>query len=316
MTLSKRDKRLLAELSTNAREKQTVIAKRLRTSPQTTKYNLDALQENNTYAPHAIIDPARLGLLTIQTILSYTTFNKHTQQDIIEELTQQPDVVRIQRLRLGADLLVEYAVPNLSYFNKTHTAFLHRHSDAIRNKITYPVLVRYTFQKTYLHPKTKHKRMILSGDREPATISDTEQQTLHALINQPQASTAELARTTNHDPRTTRNAIQSLEKKKVIRGYSIDLNYQQTNITSALLGIQFSHLDPREMKRFIEFTSSHEEVVELTKVIGQERVYVTIETLTNYTQVIEELREEFKITNYTVFEAGNKHKNTYAPTTN
>ena len=315
MTLSKRETRILSELSKNARESQSDIAKRLRTSPQTLKYNLDNLKEKHVFKAHVIIDPARLGLITIRCFLNFTTFNKHTQNDLIKELTETPDVVHVQRLRLGADLLVEYAVPNLSYFNKAHTQFLHDNSDAIRNKNTYPVLVRYTFDRNYLRPRTKNRSMILSGDREPAQLSKTEQDILEALIQAPQATIIDLARTTNYDPRTVRNAIKTCEENKIIRGYSIDLDYHQASISSALLGVEFSYVTPQELDRFVEFANQTKEIVGLEKVIGQERVFVTIETFKNYTEVIEALREEFKITEYKVFEAGNIHKNTYVPTT-
>lgn len=313
MSLKKRDKHLLYELSTNAREKQTNIAKRLRISPQTLKYHLDNLTQKRTYNTHTIIDPARRGLITIRCFLNFTSFNKHTQNDIIRELKDKPDVVFIQRLRLGADLLIEYAVPNLSYFNKTHTAFLHQNSDAIRNTNTYPVLVRYIFSRTYMRPRTKNRSKILSGDREPVDISTTEQEVLNEIIKEPQSTILDLARKTSHDPRTIRSAITHCEKNKIIRGYSIDIDYRQTKISSALLGIHFNYVTPKELDRFVEFANQTKEIVRLEKVIGQEEVFLSIETFTNYTEIIEHLREEFKITQYSVFEAGNIEKNTYVP---
>lgn len=313
MTLSTREIRLLSELSKNSREQQRTIAKRMRISPQTLKYNLDSLRENQVFTEHAIIDPARLGLITIRAFLSFTTFNKHTQEDIINELCEEPDVVLVQRLRLGADVLVEYAVPNLSYFNKAHTAFLHRNNDAVRNKRTYPVLVRYAFERTYLHKRATQRSMILSGDREAAQTSDVEDAVLQALINDPSASSAQLARETGHDPRTVRRALNACEQEKIIRGYSIDIDYEQANINCALLGVQFSYVTKDEMKRFVEFANQTQEIVGLAKVIGPESVFVTIETFESYTTVIERLRAHFEIIEYSVFEAGNVVKNTGVP---
>lgn len=315
MKLKKRDKHLLYELSKDVREKQTEIAKKLRITPQTLQYQLEQLKD--MYTPRVVIDPAKFGLITIRAFMSFLTFNKHTQNHLLKELAEQIDVVLVQKLKLGADVMVEYAVPNLSYFNKLYATFLDKNSDAIRNKQVFPVLVRYNFQKNYLYPRARTTQYhILSGDREPIEHSEIAQEVITELLKDPTAPYAQIARNTNYDVRTVQRAIHTSQEHKIIRSYDIDIDYKKTGVSSAILGVQFSYVAQKEMNRFVEYANNTKEIVSLLKVIGDESVFVTIETFDQYTEIINKIRSEFNIVDYSVFEAGNIVKNTYIPYTN
>lgn len=313
MSLSKREKRVIAEISADSRQKQSDIASRMRVSPQTLKYHLDSLRERGVFNEVVVLDPARFGLITIRVFLSFTSFRDHAREVVIDALHEEESVVFVQRLRLGADLLVEYAVPNLSLFNKIHTSFLDKYSNFVKNKHVFPVLVRYDFQRSYLHPKLKHDSNILSGDRDVADISNADRAVLSYLRSEPGASVAQISRGCDLDPRTVRKTLRECIDDRIIRSFSVDINYELASISSAYLGIEFSHVTPQEMKRFVTFVREVDEVVGLTKVIGHTNVFVHIESFSDYTSIIEKLRAAFEFTEYSVFSASNILKNTYIP---
>ncbi|MFT4250144.1 MAG: winged helix-turn-helix transcriptional regulator [Candidatus Woesearchaeota archaeon] len=313
MVLSTREKRVISELSMDSRASQADVARRMRVSPQNLKYHIDSLRERGVFSESVILDPAKFGLITIRVFLSYTTFSERARGVVVDALVSQEEVVFVQKLRLGADLLVEYTVPNLSLFNKLHTSFLDKFSNFVKNKHIFPVLVRYEFERTYLHSSAKSSSAILSGDREVADIGENDFRVLAALVSDPSSSVASLARDAGLDPRTVRRCLRDCLDERVIRGFSVTLDYELSDIKSAILGIEFSHVTPQEMKRFVSFAREVDEVVGLTKVIGRENVFVRIETFENFTEVIERLRSEFSITDYQVYVGGNVVKNNHIP---
>ncbi len=313
MVLSLRERRILSELSMDSRKKQADIAREMRISPQILKYHIDSLREKQAFKELVIVDPAKFGLITVRVFLSFTTFTQTTREIIIDTLLREETVIFIQRLRLGADLLIEYAVPNLSLFNKIHSAFLDKFSGFIKNKHIYPVLVRYEFERTYLHPSAKQSSAILSGDRDIVDVRPVDRQVISALIQDPSASLTRLSEMVSLDHRTISRAIQNCLSERIIRGFSIVPTYSVTQISSALLGVEFSYITPHDMKKFISFVSEIKEVVALVKVIGQQNVFIRIESLDEYTAVIERICAGWGITDYVVYGGGDILKSIHIP---
>ncbi|MFO7710747.1 MAG: winged helix-turn-helix transcriptional regulator [Candidatus Woesearchaeota archaeon] len=307
--------KLLFELAQDARIRQREISKKLKISPQRANYTIQKLRnENIITAFETIIDPARFGLTNIIVVLAYTNFAKNTQKAILDFLKESEQVTYIDEISQGADLIVEYSVPNLSSFNKAHTAFLEQFSQEVKVVDIFPVIVRHLFPKRYLYRRSKaSEEMVLSGDREPADLSGNTKKIIRILMEDPTKKVVDIARETELNVRTVTKTMQQLHAQRIIRGYTVRLNNDALHIGVGNVFIRIRNPTQQLMRQFIEFCKQIPEVTMITKLIGQQNLFIRLESCSGYRHVLDRLRAEFKFYEYTVYDSSSVLKNTYIP---
>ena len=221
--------KILYQLLLNARIKNKEISKLVYKSPQLVSYWVEKLEKENIIQAYKIqIDPAKFGLIDIQVFMIFTTSDKKRQNEIITYLKDSDHVTFIENITHGADLLIEYTVPNLSFFNKLHSRFLDLFSGSIKVIDLFPVIVKHYLSKKYINKNAKPENSsIVSGDRKPVSLSGNEKKVLSVLFKDPKASIINIAQKTKLDTRTVLKIKKSLEKEKIIRKYTITLNYEK-----------------------------------------------------------------------------------------
>ncbi|MFP4424758.1 MAG: Lrp/AsnC family transcriptional regulator [Candidatus Woesearchaeota archaeon] len=307
--------KLLFELAQDARIRQREISKKLKISPQRANYTIQKLRtENIITAFETIIDPARFALTNIIVVLAYTNFAKNTQKAILDFLKESEQVTYLDEISQGADLIVEYSVPNLSSFNKAHTAFLEEFSQEVKVVDIFPVIVKHLFPKRYLYRRSKaSEEMVLSGDREPADLSENTKKIIQILMEDPAKKVVDISRETDLNVRTVTKTIQQLQSKRIIRGYTIRLNNEALHISVGNVFIRIRNPTQKFMSRFIEFCKQIPEITQINKLIGHHNLFIRIESLHEYRNVLDRLRAEFKFYEYTVYDSSSILKNTYIP---
>ena len=307
--------RLLFELSKNCRITTKEVSKLLSISQQAASYTIHKLTEEKTVLSYqTIVDPAKLGLLNIIVLFQYQNFDQATINAMKRALKQDPTVTRIEEVTQGGDLLVEYSVPNLSYFNKQHKSFLYTYNKDIKVHEINVVIVKHHYTKNYLHKRAPEiKEYIISGDREQLTLSDRAQNTLQHLIANPKIPIATIATKVKTDPKTITKTKKWLERHKIIRGYSAVLNYEQLDITREHLFITLDLTSQQEEKRFLEYCLQHKNITSVTKTIGPYDVMITTERLEKEKSPITDLRKEFTIKTYQIINAETVLKYDFLP---
>lgn len=313
--LNKNVEKILYLLSSNSKIKQKKIASSLRQSPQLINYLLEKLKiEKKIFNPNVIIDPSRFGLVNIILIFVITTFDQKKIEEILNYLQQTQNIVYIEKISIGSDLLVEYSVENLSQFNKFHTIFIQKFYSYIKTKGTFPVIVKHIYKKDYLsRKKSSGDEIIICGDRKTINLDLKQYAVLEEVKNNPELSYSSLSQKVNLDTRTVSKIMKYLEDQKIIRGYSIDLDYQLLNLSSVSLLISAGQINPLEFDTFIEFSKSIPEIVSITKLIGVYSFLIRIESKNNYNLVLKKIRERFLIYDYLILENNHIVKNCFLP---
>ncbi|MBW2998265.1 Lrp/AsnC family transcriptional regulator [Candidatus Woesearchaeota archaeon] len=307
--------RILYELSLNARIKKKELSQKLKKSPQLLGYSIDKLKSDKKIINSCLqIDPAKFGLINVLLLLNYTTFEKDRRREFLSALKEMDNITHIETLSHRADLLIEFTVPNLSQFNKLEMNLMQRFGKDIKLVNVYPVIVKHKFPPKYLSKRTKeYSSMILSGDRVTIEINKNEKKVLLELLKDPESTILDISKKTKLNVRTIISTIKRMENKKIIRGYTITLDFEKNNISACNLLINMNENTPKEIDKFVEFSKQIPEVVRIYKLIGRNSILVNIQSLKDYKHVINQLREEFKFHDYQVYDIVNVLKNNYIP---
>ncbi|MBN1274678.1 Lrp/AsnC family transcriptional regulator [Candidatus Woesearchaeota archaeon] len=293
-------RRFLFHLLNDSRITTKQLARLLDISQQTASYTLQKLEKDKTILNYqTIADPAKHGLVNALLLLHYHDFDHQKTAAVKRALKQDPDVVRVEEVSQGADLMVEYCVPNLSYFNKQYKSFLYSFKDAMGVAEAHVVIVKHHYTKNYLHKRHFDiKETITCGDRDIIAMNDKQRAVLQALINDPRAAMTSIAKKTKIDAKTVTATKKWLERKKIIRGYTAYLDHEKLEITREHIFITLSFEDEVEEYRFLEFCKQHKNIITVTKIIGPYDLFITTERMGKERHVINDLRKAFTVKNY------------------
>ncbi len=308
-------KGVLYELSSHARIPTKELGKRLKISQQSASYLMRNLQQKGIIQDHStIIDPAKLGYITVLVYFNYIDLTPKTIEDTITSLKQTDAVVSLAELAQGYDLMALFCVPNLSSFNKIKRDFLQNYHGKISVAETHPVIVRHLYPRKYLATKKPSQEYVISGDREVVAISAMEKQVLFSLWEHPVHSIIDIHLQTKLNPKTIVKIKKRLEEQKVIRGYTTLFDFPQVGIGRQLIQLNSEHLSVEEDRKLLHVAFTHPQIISMTRVIGNFDLLVETEgSEQERSAVLKGLRREFSFHKYKVIDVGRMVKDKFVP---
>jgi len=270
------------------------------------------LVKNGHIQYKTVIDPAKLGLINIIVLYNYRTIDNDKIFSLLQEVGKHPDIIMVDNVGQGADLILEYCVPNLSYFNKQHRRLLHKYRDFLQVSNVDVVIVKHLYERKYLIDEPSTDSSIICGDRDIIPLKDTQQVVLNAFNRDAKERIVNIADVVGLDPKTIVLLKRYLEFKKIIRKYTISLDNQALGIKRWYLYVQPQFENLKDMDRLMYFTKHHPNIVEATKVIGEYELLLTIE-YTDTANVLADIRQHFQIARYRMLESNKLSKLKYTP---
>jgi DNA-binding Lrp family transcriptional regulator len=310
---SLRIKKFLFEMVNNSRTTSKKLGKIIRSSQQSISYLKGTYYKNKVIQSDLlIVDPTRLGFINVIVGINFLIFDTKTKHKIFSELKHSSKVISIQESQIGCDILIEYCVKNLSEFNKTFNIFREDYFDSIETNFIYPAIVKHIFSKSYLYPKGEKKDLIVCGDRPFLSLSSSEKRVLRELVLNPSQSLVKNAKTLNLTINSVSNIRKKLEIKEVIKQYSVVLNLKKSGIKRQVFFLRFLSRTQESMKKFVEFSKMHNNIVNLVKLIGHFDLLITCETLKEF-DLLTEIRSNFRIKDYLILDIVDIKKESYIP---
>ena len=281
--MNKKSRKLIAELVVNSRATSKELGKKLRTSQQSVNYLIHSLEKNKIIKRYiTVFDNSKFGLINFIVLVRFKSLEK--ENEILKYLKENENVIKIEKLSIGWDFLVIFSTSNISHFNKSLREFLIEFK--VDRFVVLPIIVKYDFRKT-----SSGIPNILFGDREKIDLNKKEIEICKMLRDNGRSSYLKISKKTGLDPKTVVEIKKRLEKKGVIKGYSIIFNHSKLNIRRFILLIKLRDYSLEADKEFIEYCKMNKNVVSLFKCLGEWDVVLEIE-LENKTLV--EFLKEFR----------------------
>jgi DNA-binding Lrp family transcriptional regulator len=311
--MNKKIKSLVYELSNNARISTKDLGKKLKVSQQAASYLINSLQEKKTILSYStLIDPSKFGYLQVQVYVNFFDFSK--RKDIINYLKEEDHAVQIEELSQGYDLSVIFSVPNLSHYNKLTRDFLQKFKGSVNIAETYPIVAKHIYLRKYLAPRKQDHEVVIAGDRDVEKLGLAEMSVLGCLWENANQKIIEIHKKTKLNPKTIVKTKKFLEMNKIIRGYLTNFDLTALNITKKHILLNSKDLSFSDDKKLLQFSLMHNNIVSLTRFIGDYDLLIEVEEEENSKKnVLKDLRMEFPIKRYMVIGGGTIIKQKYIP---
>jgi len=264
--MNKKVIKLVKELRKNSRLTSRELGKKLRTSQQSVNYLIHSLEKNKTIKKYnTIFDGSRFGLVNFIVLFRCKDVDKENVS-LVKYLKEHEDIVKIERLSIGWDFLVIFSTKNISHFNKSLKGMLNEFKK-IDRLVILPIIVKYDFKE----------ENILFGDREKIDISNKELEICKILKDNGRKSYVEISKKVKLDPKTIVNIKKKLERKGVIKGYSLVVDHNKLDIRKFILLVRLNDYSLDADKKLINYCKNSKEIVSLFKCFGNWDLILDIE---------------------------------------
>ncbi|MFB6166805.1 MAG: Lrp/AsnC family transcriptional regulator [Candidatus Nanohaloarchaea archaeon] len=312
---------ILHQLEIDSRKSYTDIGKETGSSQQTVSYAVDRMEEEGiirSYYP--MFDYTKFGYSGYLTLFRVNTFSRERMEDIVGTLRDNEMTAWVSRLAGGWDLLVFFLAPNASYFNKEFKELVAKHPEQLRTYSILTSVVIHDMERSYLKPggeELEKEDTIIGGDRDVFELEEGLQETCRVLNQDPTRSSVGMGEELGVTAKTVLDRIDSLEDRKLVKGYRPLLGLPELGASATLLFVSYTNRDVEKEDDLVDYCRSHPNATLLMKTFGDWDVMIRIEAETREENqdVIHSLRERFEdvILDYTTLEVREDLEKRYLP---
>jgi len=295
-SLSKKDRELLFELSLNARETLTQLAKKVKLSKQVVSYRLKLLEKKGIILGYyAVTNVYMLGKTHYRVFVKYQNMSSEKEEEFMSYLINNPKIVWIAYFDGDWDAAFLVWADNTREFeevfdaiNEKYGVYFQEKYFSIATKIEY---LKYKFLTNQIDTSS-----LLFGDCfSRYNLDKLDRNLLNDLNRNGRMRLVELANKYNSSAKVISERIRKLEKNKIIIGYNIKLNHNLLGYTHRKVLLKLNDVSNKSIKRLSTYLKNHKNTIYLVKPIGDYDFEFELMTESDeeFHHIIRELRSKF-----------------------
>ncbi len=289
------DKKILYELDKNARLSGSQIAKKLQISPEAVNYNIKKLENQKIITDYiTVTDFSKLGFTHYKFNLKFNHLNDQIRKEVVDFLKDNKSVKWIADCEGSFDLMFSVRCKTLSEFESLKSELFFKFDKYLNRKTIAIVSEAITYTRGYILDKPKEEFNLYSGS-EIIELSNEELKILEAIGSNCRETIPNLSQKLNLTPRIIRYAIKQLEKKKIISGYKLAIDYQKINYLFFKLFINLQSASKERINSFKEYCKQHPNFTYWVKVVGSWDMEheIEVESMQEFYKLLKDIRNRY-----------------------
>src|SRR3989338_6421980 len=222
------DKKILAEMDRNSRQPNSTIAKKLRISRERVDYRIRHMIKSGVINKFpTVINPTKFGFSMFKLYFQFQNLTMEKEREIIAWLTENAYVQWVTSCKGRWDMNIIVFAHDAEHFSKIMQEFYNLHGRSILSQNFNVSLAVGNMEKGWILKEKDYRSKIVytANEREDLNLDQTDIELLKIIANNARMSTVELAKEMKTTPRIVMYRIKQLEKKMVIEGYTVSLDY-------------------------------------------------------------------------------------------
>lgn len=295
MKLNLTEKKILYELDTNAKFPGSQIAKKLKISPEAVNYNIRNLESKGIITDYiAVSDFSKLGLSHYKFNLKFNHLNDKVRQEVVDFLKKEKAVKWIADCEGTFDLMFSVRCKTISEFENLKSNLFYKFDKYLNKKTIAVVSEAVTYTRGYILNKEKDEFNLYSGSEE-IQLSEDEHKILDAIGSNCRKTIPNLSKSLNLTPRVIRYAIKQLEKKEIISGYKLAVDYQKINYLFFKLFINLQSASKTRINSLKQYCKQHPNFTYWVKVIGSWDMEheLEVKNMKEFYAILKDIRNNF-----------------------
>jgi len=268
--LDLKDKKILYELDSNARQSCTQIAKKVGLSTEVVNYRIKKLEEEIITQYQLIVNLSKLGILQFKICLAFQHLNSEKLNKIIAELKKNKSIKWIVSSKGNWGLILSLETDSITNIDSLKDEILDKFSHHIDKKSISILVEASTYNRDYLLEKTspaKRERIIMKQDVK-SEIDELDLNILKKLGQNARKSIVDIATELKTNVRIINYRIKQMTKKQIILGFKIALNYERLGIKFYKAFIYLDSPKKERIEELVSYLESNKNVTHHVKVLG------------------------------------------------
>jgi Lrp/AsnC family leucine-responsive transcriptional regulator len=300
INLDLKDRKLLYELDNNSRQSSSKIAKKIHLSPEVVNYRIKRLEKEGIITQYQIIvDLAALGVLQFKIYLSLQHIGSEKLQNILGKIKEIDAIRWIVSCKGDWDFIIgleTYHIEDIDSLKNTIVSLFENHIDT---KALSVLVEGQIYNRDYLIDTRdslllKRSRVLMKKEREQK-IDSLDLLILKKLAENSRKRIVDMAAELKQTPRVIIYRIKQLEKKKIISGYKIAINYEKLGIKFFKTLIYLDNPNKERINTLANYLSQNKNIIHYLKVLGNWDIEIEFEVYSDeeFDSIIKEIKDEF-----------------------
>ena len=268
--LDLKDKKILYELDSNARQSCSQIAKKVGLSTEVVNYRIKKLEEEIITQYQLIVNLSKLGILQFKICLLLQHLTSEKLNKIITELKKNNAVKWIVSTRGNWDLIISLETDSIEKIDSLKNEILSMFSNHINKKAISILVEASTYSRDYLvdsESPIKRERIIMKQDKT-IKLDNLDFNILKQLGQNARKSIVDIATELDTHVRIINYRIKQMVKNEIILGFKIALNYDKLGIKFYKIFVYLDDSKDEKIKKLVSYLASNKNVIHHVKVLG------------------------------------------------
>lgn len=241
MNIDLKDKKILYQLSLNARQSLKQLGKKVDLSKNTVDYRIKKLEKHGIIQNYyTFIDGIRLGYTVLRIYFIFQYITEDIKKEIIDYFVKTKSAVVIYSLQGGYDFEVVFWIKDLNSFYTYWQKTLKKYGDYFQDQ-TLSLYIKYiTHKLSFVISDLKginHSEHIdVMGGRKTVKVDDIDMKILKIISSNARIPLVTLSDKIGMSPEAIKYRINKLKKIEIIKSF-------RANIDHTKLGYQYFKLD-------------------------------------------------------------------------
>jgi DNA-binding Lrp family transcriptional regulator len=298
MAIDLKDRKILYELDFEARQSLSNIGKKVGLPAEVVHYRIKKLEKEGIITGYNfMVDLAKLGRQQYKLYLRLQHCNANIKGKIIRCLMAHDNVKWLVSCQGAFDLIMAIETNSISDFDEVKEDILSKIDKYVLEKSITTLIEASAYRRTYFLSKefSEEKALYVMGKQEKIDIDKTDMEILKTLAKKGRISIIEIAMELSMTPRIISYRIKQLEKKGVILGCRITLNYEKLGLKFLKALIYLERSTKQKINTLKEYCRRQPNIIHCVKVLGNWDIEPEFEVynIEDYYRIIEEIQNNF-----------------------
>ncbi len=291
LKIDKNDRKILFELSKNARTSSQSIAKRLSLSRQVVDYRIKSLKKRKIILNNRLsVNHSLLGFNTCILCLSMRNFSEEKEKSFIDFLIKDKNVAWLASVCGRWDFLIYVYYHDLNELDKTVRRICDFQKDIVEDKEVLPIIKRYfhnilikSLTKDLKLTSKKYERDVSSFDKflknrkeEKINLDSTDFKILNILNEDSAAPVSVICRKLNLNKDTVSYRIKRLLRSRTINNFILSVNYPLLGYEGNYVFFELENFSESSEKKAVGLIKNLDSVLFVAKTFGRKNLLVEL----------------------------------------
>jgi DNA-binding Lrp family transcriptional regulator len=292
------DKRIIIALEENCRDSLSKVAESLGISKRVLEYRVSRLMKKGVIIGYAaVFDYSKLGYINHEVWMQLKRIDKRGKEEFIQHLIDNPDIGWVAECGGRYDCAIGVMARDTVTFSRILREIISQNPDTILNYYIAISTKIFTYKRSYLlkgTDRTRRGKVFFSGPPEKVFLDDIDKRLIMQLSKNAKMSAIDLAKKAKISHNTVRRRIQSLETRRIIKGYKAIVQPTVIGYRNYEVLLNISCMSKEDEEKIERYCRSNPYVTMMIQCIGRWDLNLALDArdFDHFLEMLAELRTE------------------------